>query len=59
MPPEARKALFGSIRCGLSELNNSQRDVVGVMRSSLSGKKKPPGTNLPKFRDVLSEVMKL
>ena len=50
MPPEARKALFGSIKSGLSELNNSRRSVNKIHKG---------GQALPKFREVLSDVMKL
>lgn len=51
MPPEARKALFGSIRSGLNELNISK-----TTQNSIPGKKR---YMMPKFRDVLNDVMKL
>lgn len=51
LPPEARKHMFGSIRNGLSELNIS-RDA----KNRSAQKKQGP---MPKFREVLGEVMKL
>jgi len=52
VPPEARRALFGSIRSGLDELNSSQR----ASRSSNTAKRR---LIMPKFRDVLKDVLKL
>ena len=52
LPPEARKHMFGSIRNGLNELNSS-RDAKH--RSA----HKKLGPAMPKFREVLGEVMKL
>ena len=59
VPPQARLAMVGSIRDGLrGELNQSQRNGHASARSQFKGSPHNMQT-MPKFRDVLSDVIKL
>jgi len=54
LPPMAKKVLIGSIRSSLDELQNTP-----MSRAPLGGNLGGTHKNMPKFKDILGEVMQL